>query len=65
MSIMSNTRKLKSRNQREGYYLGWRILTAAKRGSDWQGRNKPGHQRMGHEIMIDSLKVKARSNHGI
>ena len=61
----SNLRILKSRNKREGYYLGWRILTAAKRWGDGQGRNKPGHQRLGNEIMIDRLKVKARSKHGI
>lgn len=60
-----NARLLVSRRKREGDYLGWRVLTAAKRGRSWQGRNKPGHQRLGSEIMIDTLRqlVKARRSY--
>lgn len=57
-----NARLLVSRNKREGGYLGWRVLTAAKRGQSWIGRNKPGHQRLGGEIMIDTLRQLVKAN---
>lgn len=52
----TNARQLVSRNKREGQYLGWRKLGPCKRGPSWAGRKKPGHQRIGSELMVSSLR---------
>ena len=53
------TRLLVSRNKREGRYLGWRKLGPMKRGESWSGGKKPGHQRIGSELRVTPLSLKA------
>jgi hypothetical protein len=53
-----------SRNQREGHYMGFRRLGPSKRWSSWHKMDKygnyvfkqAGHQRKGHDIMVESLR---------
>jgi len=54
---------IKSRNKREGKYLGWRVLGPSKRGTSWGEHKKPGHQRMGNELMVSPLKLSRKAVH--
>lgn len=53
----ANAHILVSRNKREGGYLGWRKLGPMQRYSSWDGK-KPGHQRVGGELMISTLRQR-------
>jgi hypothetical protein len=59
-----SARILVSRNKREGGYLGWRVLGPMKRARSWRdrdGKKAGGHQRLGSELYILTLKQAARA----
>lgn len=58
-AIPANARILVSRNKREGGYIGWRKLGPSQRFPDWDGQ-RPGHQRLGNELMWSTLRARSR-----